>query len=260
MKPNWKKVARSEGTKHLPRDYVDREPALNDKKPKGPFKQTRKARAGDMLIFVPRNAISATIDKLTGGYGYSHLAIDTGEIDRPSKGRVMIEATMDDVVHYAFQEEYGDRPFVRISLQQAGIDPEAFCACVLKMLGEKFDDETALTLGILDNPARQICSGLATNCLPEEMRNDIARAHRATVIHPLSVVRHDRAATDLRLFVSPNGFAEYFGTPRGKQLTGPDQTADPHLPGDRQPPGGASRFWRRATAILSTAIRQRRDR
>jgi hypothetical protein len=260
MKPSAKKVARSEGIRQSRRDYVDREPALNEKKPKGPFKKTRKAQAGDMLIFVPRDAKSAAIDKLTGGYGYSHLALDTGEIDEPTRRTVMVESTMDDVVHYAFQDEYGDRPFVRVPLQQAGVDPKAFCACVLKMLGEKFDDEAALTLGILDNPARQICSDLATNCLPEEMRGDLARAHRAAEIHPLSGVLHDRAATDLRLFISPNGFAEYFGAPRGKKLKGPDQAADPHPPRERKPPGGVSRFWRRSTALLSTGVRQLRDR
>ncbi len=36
-----------------------------------------------------------------------------------------------------------------------------------------------------------------------------------------------------RLFVTPNGFAEYFGAPRGDQLNGPDQLSEPGLPAKR---------------------------
>jgi len=37
----------------------------------------------------------------------------------------------------------------------------------------------------------------------------------------------------LHLLVSPNGFAEYFGAPRGEQLDGPDQLSEPVLPTKR---------------------------
>ena len=80
----------------------------------------------DLLLFVPRNNIGRTIDDLTGRYGYSHLAIDCGEIDVPTGRRVMIESTVAPGVHYAFLEEYGERPYIRIPLQNTGMDVQEF--------------------------------------------------------------------------------------------------------------------------------------
>jgi hypothetical protein len=132
-------------------------------------------------------------------------------------------------VHYAFQDEYGKRPFVRVPLWKTGMDTQEFCECVHDKVGEKFDDLEAITLGILDNPARQICSDLATVCLPEEMREEIARCHRKAVIHPLSAVRDEKPGSGFRLFMSPNGFAEFLGVPRGNKIKRPDQLAEPQL-------------------------------
>src|SRR4029079_687224 len=148
---------------------------------------------------------------LTGRYGYSHLAIDCSEVDEPTGRPVMIEVTMGSGVHYAFQDEYGARPFARVPLWKTGVDVNEFCECVQARVGEKFDDLEAITLGILDNPARQICSDLATVCLPETMREEIARLHRQAVIHPLSAVKNEKDGTRFRLFMSPNGFAEFLG-------------------------------------------------
>jgi hypothetical protein len=236
--------------KRLSKAYIDREPALNNTKPNGPFRPSGEGHEGDLLIFVPRNTISRVIDRMTGGYGYSHLAIDCGEIDQPTSRHVMIEATMSDVVHYAYQDEYGERPFVRIPLKKTGVNVGQFCECVHSRLGEKYGDMEVLTLGILDNPARQICSDLATNCLPEEMRKEFVSCHRATVIHPLSVVLHEKSATALRLFISPNGFVEYFGAPRGKDLEGPDQLVEPHPQDSRSAVGISPKIWKHGVALL----------
>src|SRR5512138_360188 len=99
---------------------IDTELPLDKRKPGGPFRMAAEAQAGDLLLFVPRNEISRTINNLTGKYGYSHLAIDCGEVDEPSGKRVMIEATVRFGVHYAFQDEYGPRPFVRLPLRKIG--------------------------------------------------------------------------------------------------------------------------------------------
>jgi hypothetical protein len=173
---------------------------------------------------------------MTGGYSYSHLAIDCGELDIPTGKRVMIESTMSLGVHNSFQDEYGKRKFVRIPLEKIGVNADEFCDCIHSKLSEKFDDEEALTLGLIHNPAKQICSDLATVCLPEAIRTDIAHSHRAGFLHPLSTVRPKKvfrlfaSPKVSRLFVSPNGFAEYFGAPKGEQLTGPDQLSEPILP------------------------------
>jgi hypothetical protein len=237
--------------KLLKRAYIDVEPPDDKREPSGPFQTAFKECEGDLLLFVPRNEISRTINTLTGRYGYSHLAIDCGEVDLPSGRRVMIEVTMGSGVHYAFQDEYSERPFVRLPLRETGMDVDQFCACIHSKVGEKFDNLEAVTLGILDNPARQICSDLATVCLPEEMRSQIARYHKRAVIHPLSAVRDVMQGSGPRLFMSPNGFAEFFGAPRGRELKGPDQQAQPHIQNDG-PAGFLPKLWKLGDAFITS--------
>ena len=88
-------------------DFIDREPAEKEALPTGPFRGTGAGSKCSLLIFVPRNTTSALIDDMTGGYGYSHLAVDCGELDIPTGKRVMIESTMSLGVHNSFQNEYG---------------------------------------------------------------------------------------------------------------------------------------------------------
>lgn len=210
---------------------------MNEALPTGPLRQVDKGRHCSLLIFVPRSPISNLINDMTGGYGYSHLAVDCGEVDIPTGKRVMVESTFGLGVHNSFQDEYGDRNFVRIPLQKVGVNPGEFCDCIRSKLGEKFDDEEVLTLGILHNPAQQICSDLAAVCLPEATRLDIARFYRAGFLHPHSAVSlQKKPDKDFYLFVSPNSFAEYFGAPKGKHLTGPDTLSEPVLPARRIPP------------------------
>ena len=243
------------GNRKRPRKtYIDTEPPFEQRKPTGPFRMAGGEHQGDLLLFVPRNEISRAINDLTGRYGYSHLAIDCGESDVPTGRRVMIEATVASGVHYAFQGEYGKRPFVRIPLRKAGVDVERFCECIHAKVGEKFDDLEAITLGIFDNPARQICSDLATACLPEKMREEIARCHRRAVIHPLAALRDKTSGTSVRLFMSPNGFAEFFGVPRGKELDGPDQLAEPHIQ-DSTSVALLPKLWKQGDTLVTSAWR-----
>ncbi|HLO28087.1 MAG TPA: hypothetical protein VK249_03060 [Anaerolineales bacterium] len=259
MKKNQGSEAFLEAGQQLSKLYIDTEPPLEKNKPKGPFQTVSEEQEGNLLLFVPRNEISRAINDLTGKYGYSHLAVDCGEIDVSSGRRVMIEATMGAGVHYAFQDEYGRRSFVRIPLQKTGIDVGQFCACVHARVGEKFDNLEAITLGILDNPARQICSDLVTVCLPQEMREEIARCHHRAVIHPLAAVRDERPGTGFRLFMSPNGFAEFLGAPRGNELKERDQLAEPHL----QASNNATllpRLWKWGDTLVTSAWRHLTDR
>jgi hypothetical protein len=239
-------------SKLLSKAYIDTEPPLEKQLPAGPFHVVAQEHEGDLLLFVPRNEIGRTISTLTGRYGYSHLAIDCGEVDQPTGRRVMIEATVGAGVHYAFQDEYGKRPFVRVPLRETGMDVDEFCDCIHARVGEKFDDLEAITLGILDNPARQICSDLATVCLPEEMRDEIARCHRKAVIHPLSAVRDEKPGSKFRLFMSPNGFAEFLGVPRGKEIQRPDQLAEPHVQ-DSHHANLLPKLWRQSDTFVTSA-------
>src|SRR5690349_9748617 len=252
MAKNNRSDRSSVGMKLLSKAYIDTEPPLEKHLPAGPYHVTAKEHEGDFLLFVPRNEISRTINNLTGRYGYSHMTIDCGEIDEPTGRRVMIEATMGPGVHYAFQDEYDQRPFVRVPLRKTGMDVEQFCECVHARVGEKFDDLEAITLGILDNPARQICSDLATVCLPETMRQEIARLHRRAVLHPLSATREAKPGTGFRLFMSPNGFAEFLGVPKGNEIKKPDQLVEPHLQSGTDA-GLFERLWKRSDTFVISA-------
>jgi hypothetical protein len=234
--------------------YLDTEPPLDKNKPTGPFRSAAEAHAGDLLLFVPRNEVSRTINELTGRYGYSHLAIDCGEVDLPTGRRVMVESTVAPGVHYAFLDEYGGRPFARIPLQNTGMDVEAFCECVHARVGEHFDDLEVISLGVLDNPARQICSDVATVCLPEEMCQRIIRCHDGMVLHPLSVARHEMLDARNRLFVSPNGYAEFFNIPHGQDIHLPGQLVDPH-PQSASREDLLPRIWKLWDAALTSTWR-----
>ena len=225
----------------LKSDYIDKAPPEKESLPTGPQRQAGEGRRGSLLIFVPRNTMSAVINDMTGGYGYSHLAIDCGEIDIPTEKRVMVESTIGLGVHNSFQDEYGERKFVRIPLEKTGVNVDEFCECIRSKLGEKYDNGEALTLGLVDDPAKQVCSDLAMVCLPEAMRADIARRHQAGLLHSLSAVGLYRSPNEaLHVFVSPNGFAEYFGAPRGEKLDGPDQLSEPILSVLRISPGASA--------------------
>jgi hypothetical protein len=95
-------------------------------------------------------------------------------------------------------------------------------------MGEQYDGWEAITLGRIQDPSKQVCSGLAADCLPEKERKRIAWARRLGLIHQRSVSVHSRPNADKTdEFVSPNGFAEYYGAPKGKEITRPDMKIRP---------------------------------
>jgi hypothetical protein len=197
--------------------------------PTGPYSTLRKGQMGDLLLWVPRQIDSFLINDLTGRFGYSHTSVDTGEVDLPTGKPVMIEVSVGKVVERIFQDEYAERAYARIPLSKTGIDVEAFVTCVKSRLGEPYDDLEALTLGEIDDPAKQVCSTLASDCLPETVQREIANARRLGWLNRNSVSVHSPAdAVKTKVFVSPNGFAEYYGAPKGKALPGPDLWVEPH--------------------------------
>jgi hypothetical protein len=183
---------------------------------------------GDLLLWVPRRIESYLIDDLTGGYGYSHATVDTGEIDAPTGKPIMIEVTVGQTVARKFQDEYGPRAFVRIPLSQTGVDVEKFVACVQSKKSEPYDIWDALTLGEIVDPAKEVCSGLVADCLPERERQRMAWARRLGWVRGASASVHSKpGALRTRVFMSPNGLAEYYGAPQGRKAAGPDMAVQP---------------------------------
>lgn len=198
-------------------------PKPNPAIPKGPF---IKNREGALLIFVPRDITSRFIDELSGVYGYSHVAVDCGETDQDTGKPVMIESMTGDLVRRRFLDEYGGRHFARVPIRYLAIDPESFYKCVTSKVGEKYDYLEALTWGEVDDPARQVCSNLATDCLSQSMLENIVQHYKAGHLNENTLSIHRRDG-QLDIFMSPNGFAEYFGIPRGRDLKGPNQLVEP---------------------------------
>jgi len=196
--------------------------------PTGPYAVKRREQTGDLLLWVPHKINSFIIDELTGRFGYSHISVDTGEVDLPTGKPVMVEAMVGQRVERKFQDEYASRPYARIPLSKTGVDGEAFTARVISRLGEPYDIVEALTLGEIDDPAKQMCSGLASECLPESLKDEIARARRWGLLRRSSVSVYSPANTPaMKIFISPNGFAEYYGAPKGKKLGEPDFLVEP---------------------------------
>jgi len=149
----------------------------------------------------------------------THITVDTGESDLPTGKPVMAEATVGQVVARKFQDEYATRPYVRLPLSITGLDVEAFVACVKSRLGEPYGVLEALTLGEITDPAKQVCSTLASDCLPEAVRHEIAKTRRLGLLHRNSVSVHSPSrAPETKVFVSPNGLAQYYGAPRGEKV------------------------------------------
>ena len=197
--------------------------------PTGPYATQRRRQMGDLLLWVPRSIESVLINDLTGGFGYSHLTVDTGEGDLPTGKPVMAEVTVGQVVERKFQDEYAGRSYARIPLSQSGIDVEAFVACVKSRLGEPYGILEALTLGEIDDPAKQVCTSLASGCLPEAVRREIAKARRLGLLRRMSVSVHSPSnAPETKVFVSPNGFAQYFGAPKGEKVREAGFLVEPH--------------------------------
>lgn len=203
---------------------IEKQIPSNPAVPRGPF---RRNREGALLMYVPRDLEGRLIDDLSGGYGYSHLVVDCGETDEDTGKPVMVESTTGDCVHRRFLDLYGDRHFVRIPLSSLKLDQRQFCDCVTSKVGEPYDYLEALTWGEVDDPARQICSNLAADCLPDSIRMDIVQQHKEGRLSPTSISVHPRKNGELDVFVSPNAFCEYFHAPYGEDLTRPNQTFHP---------------------------------
>jgi hypothetical protein len=207
----------------------EQSPARHSAQPPGPFKLAHPDQACDMLIYVPRSLESYLIDDATGGYGYSHVAVDCGEVDLASGKRVMVEATVGTGVHRSYLDTYDRREFIRIPLARTGVDCAGFRKCILGKVGEPYDVLEVLTWGQVDDPAKQVCSDLAADCLPGKTRAAIVRQARAGKLGRRTVSIHGPAALPLHIFVSPNGFARFFGAPKGHKIHHPDELVEPRV-------------------------------
>lgn len=140
---------------------------------------------GDMLLFVPNDLTGRLIDMLSGGYGYSHTAVDMGN------GKI-IEATLHDGVISSPIGKYGERQFFRVNISDK-IDTNAFLDYLKGKIGVKYDILELITFGLINDPEKFTCSSLIASYSEMERLG-------------------------LKGFVSPNDLAKTFGAPDGNTL------------------------------------------
>ncbi len=175
----------------------------------------------DLLVYVPDDRVGNFIDAATGGYGYSHVAIDLGEVHCANGSPLIVEGTTAGV-RRDLLAVHGDRPYVRVSLQAHGVDPEAFAACVRASLGERYDYREIFGAKWMDARVKQICSDLVAVCLPDTLCAAIIARAQEKGLRPRSVVARRHA----HHFVSANAYAEYFGAPLGVEVGAPDTAVE----------------------------------
>ncbi len=162
-------------------------------------------------------------------YGYSHVGVDCGEVDAATGKPVFVEATPHVGVHRSYLDKYGPREFIRIPLAEAGVDCRDFRKCILDKMGEPYDVAEVLTWGQVDDPAKQVCSDLAADCLPAKIRRAIVIQAKTGMLGRRTVSVHGPAALPQHIFVSPNGFARFFGAPKGHKIHHPDELVRPRV-------------------------------
>jgi hypothetical protein len=204
-------------------------PGRSVARPIGPFRLAARDQAADLLLFVPRSLESYLIDDATGSFGYSHAGVDCGEVDLATGKRVFVEATPHAGVHRSYLDTYGRREFIRISLPAAGVDGHDVRQCVLEKVGQPYDVTEVLTWGQVDDPAKQVCSDLAADCLPTRMRVAIVQQARRGRLGRHAVSIHGPANLPLHIFVSPNALARFFGAPKGHTIDHPDEPVRPRV-------------------------------
>ena len=162
-----------------------------------------------LIIFEADDTIGRIIDLVTGGYGYSHVAIDCCEIEEETGKPLMIEATGSGGVERSYQDRYGDRGSKRVELPIENC--KEFCEKVKSKIGQPYDFLEAISLGLLGDDDKQICSGLPKNALKESGGAAIIDEILRRTLRRGSIVDHGKPC---KVFISPNGWAEFFGLPR----------------------------------------------
>lgn len=143
-----------------------------------------------VLVQADTSPVSSTIDRISGGGGFSHCYLDVSH-RLPDGVSLIVDYQPGAGVHYARDDAYRARGRARIEL--GGTLGEQLWGCVRARLGDPFDAAGALvgrsTLGT--------CSGLLFGCLPPALQRSLGASGRQ---------------------IAPNDLARFFGARAGQTV------------------------------------------
>lgn len=144
-----------------------------------------------VLVRSDGSALSDTIDRITGGGGFSHAYLDVSH-RLPDGASLIVDYQPGAGVHYARDDAYRQRGRARVEL---GRDlGNQLWGCVRARLGDPFDAAGALvgraTLGT--------CSGLLFGCLPPVLKRSLGANGRQVSPNDLARLFDARTGATVR--------------------------------------------------------------
>ena len=186
-----------------------------------------------MLLFVAAHIA----DVLSGNYGYTHLAVDCGDVrhgptaehdkcDARDGHRFAIQAGPGCGVH-RFELENWARPYGRLALRHLAphVQCQQFCKDVKALIGTPFSIQKFLTHGSID-PEGLVCADVITRCLEPPLRKRIHAFLKNDSSWPPGV---SQQLPEDQFLISPNGYALAFGLRPGTELKAPGVDLEPNL-------------------------------
>lgn len=149
--------------------------------------------------------VSQTIDRTSGGDGFSHAYLDVGHF-YPDGRRLIVDYRPGLGVHYAFDDVYAERPRARVELR--GPIGEQVWGCVRARLGQPFNAAGAMT----GTCTAATCSGVIWGCLPPELRRELVCSGRPIAPNDLARLFGARVDETVRYTRQPTGGAPEIGS------------------------------------------------
>ncbi|MBI2120222.1 MAG: hypothetical protein HYT94_01200 [Parcubacteria group bacterium] len=174
-----------------------------------------------IILFEKIAGIPGTpIDGLTGGFGYSHAAIDCCEKDAETGEPLMIDITLSNGVHRTplSTDKYNGRKRMRIELSAE--DCEEICNCMKRKVGATFDWTDFWKEDGEGDPDGTVCSQTIFECLPPHLQDKIREAGNNMDLGFWGKLNKSHNPG----LVSPNQIAQAFGAPKAGDIVGSETT------------------------------------
>lgn len=141
--------------------------------------------------------------------GVAHAAYLTPWFVIGTTERILIESVLRGV-QQTRESFYGSRPYIDIDIALLGVDPKEFHRKIQMRIGQEFDILALFTKGFLNVDNRVVCIELINECLPDNVRADIAKMAKKGTLPPGSVAIYGKGISPKDIFLTPNGLLAYY--------------------------------------------------